>query len=876
MKSYRWRRPQTAEPSPTLSSLLAESVDVALADQTQTFRRPHFLQTAVYVAASAVVLVAFLFAFVSDGWNLISLLLAVAELVLLFVHGTPVLVNVTRILTISPEGIESRDIFARRSIPWWEVQRILSAEDLSRFRAEGIRSRLTVNTSAHPPDTRAAIYRVLRSHLSRYQRELQPWPQGAPLIRFAKANGIGIGLFATAMILTALVGPSVLPQGNVLGLRCAYASDYLREKYRLPELHGCVVLRVNEGTGAYRAGLREGDMIVRVEGVPITSGPQFTIYWESLEKHTQEFSVVRPHDTNEVKFKVTLGGSGRLPEFRPDDPYFYYLRARGADDSSQAIRDFTKAIELAPDFDLAYVYRGALYTEANVPDLATADFNKAIELDPRLSEAYRERAWLHIRFAEHEAAQGDAERAIELDGCAGGFETYNYDCHLNHLYRSMALGERGDPDNLRSAVDDAKKAAAFYPGRPRSYYLAAYYLASLEQIEEAKNYAARYLESAAQFGEPGNLIDWAQRLVSGSGFPDQGGDVVSSEKLEPSALFVETSADNDIDPNGEPTITLIAFSDKRTAEAPDSARYLTPDRQYLWAYFEFDNAAKVRSIYWEWTQNSSIHSAADMQNWPGTNKGHAWLRLENRLPNENSENKLLLRFDEDVPVETPFHLRKDPYVGPLTFYDDATATRPILFYSGEPAQLYMTLEYIGALPKTGLAWFAEKDGAQIASDVIEVSDSGKLIVPLALPAGLRPGLVDLRIYLDGALVRNAALAVAPSEIVASPPFDGFQIGLERDNAGSITKVTKEISRNTPAFRYFVGRFHMPEGSSVTIRWLRNGTPLSFIAETIRSGDNGTSLNGAVQGTDGQLEPGEYQVVVTLDTQPVYADVVIVT
>ena len=141
---------------------------------------------------------------------------------------------------------------------------------------------------------------------------------------------------------------------------------------------------------------------------------------------------------------------------------------------------------------------------------------------------------------------------------------------------------------------------------------------------------------------------------------------------------------------------------------------------------------------------------------------------------------------------------------------------------------------------------------------------------------MRPGLVDLRIYLDGALVRNAALAVAPSEIVASPPFDGFQIGLEPDNAGSITKVTKEISRNTPAFRYFVGRFHMPEGSSVTIRWLRNGTPLSFIAETIHSGDNGTVLNGAVQGTDGQLEPGEYQVVVTLDTQPVYADVVIVT
>ena len=66
-------------------------------------------------------------------------------------------------------------------------------------------------------------------------------------------------------------------------------------------------------SGELRVGgevLREGDMIVNVEGVPITSGPQFTTYWESLEKHTQEFTVVRPHDTNEVTFKVTLGGSG--------------------------------------------------------------------------------------------------------------------------------------------------------------------------------------------------------------------------------------------------------------------------------------------------------------------------------------------------------------------------------------------------------------------------------------------------------------------------------------------------------------------------------------------------------------------------------------
>src|SRR5262249_29321957 len=148
------------------------------------------------------------------------------------------------------------------------------------------------------------------------------------------------------------------------------------------------------------------------------------------------------------------------------------------------------------------------------------------------------------------------------------------------------------------------------------------------------------------------------------------------------------------------------------------------------------------------------------------------------------EGKLLLRFDENSPIETIFHLRKDPYVGPLTFYSDAAGTQPLRFYGGEPAQLYATLDYIGALPKTGLAWFAEKDGARVAGDVIEVSDSGRLTVPLTLPSGLNPGLLDVRIYLDGLLVRSAALAVAPSEIAASPPFDSFQIGLAPDGAGN--------------------------------------------------------------------------------------------
>jgi len=222
--------PQPDQRLPELEPLLQEDLDPSLAEHRQTFRRPHFLQTVVYVLGSTVILASFLIAFLSDGWSLLSLLLAVAELLLLFTHGTPLLISVTRTLTVSAEGIESRDLFGRRRIEWWEVQRFVVAEDLSRFRADGIRRRLTYDSAVFPPETKRALYGTLRAHLAIYQQELQPWPQALPLVRFVKANALGVGLFVAAMLLTALFGGRVLPEENVLGLRCAYASKYLREK----------------------------------------------------------------------------------------------------------------------------------------------------------------------------------------------------------------------------------------------------------------------------------------------------------------------------------------------------------------------------------------------------------------------------------------------------------------------------------------------------------------------------------------------------------------------------------------------------------------------------------------------------------------------
>lgn len=861
---------QTAPP--TLASLLDEEPDMSLTEQVLTFRRPHVVQTIVYLIASAAILVSFLVAFIGGGWTLLSLLLAAAEVLLLLTHGTPLLVSAVQSLTISPEGIQAKGLFRQRAIHWWEVRQLMVVDDLSRFRAETSGSRFTYDASAFPTETKLDIYRSLRAHLISHQQDLQSWPQGSPRLRFFRANALSIVLFVVAMVVTAFIGREILPEGRVLGLRCGYASHYLRQRYDLPDRQGCVILRVNPGTGAYEAGLREGDMIVALEGVPITSGPQFTVFWKSLDRAKEKFTVIHPGETEPMTVGVKLGPPGRLPEYDPEDPYFFYLRARGATNTSQAIADYTTAIELAPDFDLAYVYRGDLYSDELVDDLALADFNRALDLDNELTEAYRERAWhLILRLGNYDAAIADAQKAAELDRCEGAFEEHNYDCYVNHLALANAFGARGGPEDAQRAVDEAKKAIAFYPEQPKGYYMAAYYLNALGEVEAARDYGSLYLEHADD-GEVDVHLNWARRLVSGSGFPDD--PTARQDETEPATVFIEDSGEGDIDPDGPPLVSLVTFSEERTLDPPLGARYLTNDRPQLWAYFEFDNAADVSVVFWEWTQDSYVHLAG-AQIWPGINKGRGWILLENVLVGENSRNILSIKFDQEEVASQEIPLRDEPYVRPLAFFADAELRESLLFYSGTTSPIYAFVDYVAIPSGSNILWLAEKDGLQVGTGVIEAEESGQTIVPIALAPDTPPGLVQIRLYLDGAAIRNAALVIAPLQTASAPPFQRLEFGVDPDLEGNFAQTSREFTVGQGEFLYVLDGISFPPQSVLTVRWTLHGNPLTPRADTFEGPEAPRRFIGLIQGVDGYLAPGEYQVLVSLDGEAVYADTVVV-
>jgi tetratricopeptide (TPR) repeat protein len=80
----------------------------------------------------------------------------------------------------------------------------------------------------------------------------------------------------------------------------------------------------------------------------------------------------------------------------------------------KAILDFTKAIELKPDYADAYAERGLYKTELNDNKGAILDFTKAIELKPNNPYTYSFRGRCKLRLKDYKGALPDYTKAIDL------------------------------------------------------------------------------------------------------------------------------------------------------------------------------------------------------------------------------------------------------------------------------------------------------------------------------------------------------------------------------------------------------------------------------------------------------------------------------
>jgi tetratricopeptide (TPR) repeat protein len=303
--------------------------------------------------------------------------------------------------------------------------------------------------------------------------------------------------------LSEMVG-SLLNSGASMGMRCSGPSLYMRERFDLPDRQGCVVLRVSGSAEA--AGIEQGWLMVEMNGQPITSGPQYF--------HRFNDEIARSDDP--VQFKFVLPGESEpldvLVEWQPatqwdedpSDPVYYFAHAR-ADEGrhpDEQIANYSRAIELAPDFDLALLYRADAYWYSFADyNKAYSDYTSAASLNPKQGEAQRELGWMAYRSADRflspsderswfDEAESFAHRAIEAHECEGAFEGANYDCAMDYVLLAHVVYRKSE---LARAIDAAQRALAYYPADPDAHEIIAIAYAFFGDRDQAIEHAKAYL-----------------------------------------------------------------------------------------------------------------------------------------------------------------------------------------------------------------------------------------------------------------------------------------------------------------------------------------------------------------------------------------------
>jgi len=153
----------------------------------------------------------------------------------------------------------------------------------------------------------------------------------------------------------------------------------------------------------------------------------------------------------------------RLNDIIPQNstfPELYFFRGiawLSLKSNDAAVDDFTKAIDLRPDYFRAYHNRGIAWSSKQKYDKAVSDLVRATELRPNHLSSYRHLGDALMKKKDYDEAVGIFDKAIELQPDA-------YDLYHN---RGSAWRKKGE---YQKAIEDYHRAIALKPGHVRSYF----------------------------------------------------------------------------------------------------------------------------------------------------------------------------------------------------------------------------------------------------------------------------------------------------------------------------------------------------------------------------------------------------------------------
>lgn len=115
---------------------------------------------------------------------------------------------------------------------------------------------------------------------------------------------------------------------------------------------------------------------------------------------------------------IELAPAGREQEMGVSAVYFYagYIYQTVQKDNTRTITAYTRAIELNPDYALAYYNRGNAYFDQDKLDEAIADYTRALEINPDYADAYWGRGSVYYDLGDYPHAAADYREYERLTG----------------------------------------------------------------------------------------------------------------------------------------------------------------------------------------------------------------------------------------------------------------------------------------------------------------------------------------------------------------------------------------------------------------------------------------------------------------------------
>jgi tetratricopeptide (TPR) repeat protein len=150
---------------------------------------------------------------------------------------------------------------------------------------------------------------------------------------------------------------------------------------------------------------------------------------------------------------------------------------RAAAKEPQAIPPYRRAIELDPNFAMAYARLGTVYSNIGESKLAVQQTSEAYERRDRVSE--RERLYIAARY--HDKVEGDLPKALETYTLWQ--QTYPRDFSPYNNLAAIYLNDMGRPDK---ALEPAREAYRLNPDAPFPFGILAFAYVAVGRLDEAK------------------------------------------------------------------------------------------------------------------------------------------------------------------------------------------------------------------------------------------------------------------------------------------------------------------------------------------------------------------------------------------------------